>query len=110
MILPSQETVLFFTRFIHREKVPGGDGDAWVMELAERALDESFKVKLQAFINEVYCLTLYTYSGFLCGILGIILPFFLCVCTCYFFYLSCICRDLRVNLRTGRYLMLVSRK
>ena len=78
IILPSQETVLFFTRFIHREKVPGGDGDTWVMELAERALDETFKVKLQAFINEVCCLTLYTHSGFLWGILGIIPAFFLC--------------------------------
>lgn len=77
-----------------------------MMELAERALDESFKVKLQAFINEVCCLTLYTHSPlrytrhYTCML-------FMCAHVIFFFSLSCICRDLRNHLRTGRYLMWV---
>lgn len=40
-------------RYIRKEKVPSNDGDTWVFDLAERALDARFKAQVQAFIGKI---------------------------------------------------------
>lgn len=40
-------------RYIRKEKVSSSDGDTWVLDLAERSLDERFKNEVQTFIGNV---------------------------------------------------------
>ena len=44
---------VLLSRYIRKEKVSGNDGDTWVLDLAERALDEKFKTDVQTFIGNV---------------------------------------------------------
>ncbi|KAG0567856.1 hypothetical protein M758_7G109200 [Ceratodon purpureus] len=46
-------TTLVKQRYIRKEKVSSSEGDTWVYDLAERALDERFKNEVQTFIGKI---------------------------------------------------------